>query len=108
MSNKPKPFVAKSKPVEPLTWDSFLQLCGSNGIRRLAQPLGDAVTRAKIRVASSLLIRLRDAGCAVGIENGKRFVRPPAPDAVSEDDRKLIGMVGDELALLLQEELNRG
>lgn len=108
MSNKPKPYIAKPQPVEPQTWDDFLHQCGSNGIRRLEQPLGDAMMRVKIRTAAALLIRLRDAGCEVGIENGKRFIRPPSPEAVTEDDRKLIGMVGDELAMILEGEPKRG
>lgn len=104
MSVKPKPYIAKPKPAEPMTWEAFARTLA---IVRFDIPLGACITRIKYRQATSVLIRLAESGCSFRIDDEKLLVAPA--NLIGEDDRKMIGLVRDEMIHLIREGiLNRG
>lgn len=97
MSAKPPPYIAKHKP-EPLTWDTFFR---PRPIRSIGDVMDDVLLRIRYRAATGVLLRLHDAGCTIRIEDGKLLIRPG--DKISDDDKRLIGMVKAEMVELISQ-----
>lgn len=98
MSAKPPPFIAPKKAPEPLTWETFHR---SRPVHQFAECLSPCLMRIRYRVATTVLIRLINAGCSVRIDDGKLLIRPG--EKIIEDDRRLIVMLRDEIINLVQE-----
>lgn len=97
MSAKPRQLIAKHTSA-PFDWGMYHR---HNAIARGPDVLADALLRIRYRVATSVLIRLHDAGCSIRIDGERLLVKPS--EKISDDDKKLIAMLKHEIVNLISE-----
>lgn len=98
MSRKPPPFIAPQKQTPALTWETFQR---PHGVRPIADVMGLVLLRIRFRAATDMLCRLHAAGCTIRIDDGKLLIRPG--DKLSDEDKRMIGIVRDEIVTLMRE-----